>query len=79
MLFKHTSDLPSSPTKHLFHLHLEGLGDFEKERGYCVLIYLELIRRLNELKIDQFRWVKPDIMKEANKFYNGSFDDSEED
>ncbi|CAI9272071.1 unnamed protein product [Lactuca saligna] len=59
MLFQCTDDLPSALTEHLFHLRLEGLGHYEQERGYRVLISLELSRRLDELKLDQFRWVKP--------------------
>ncbi|CAI9286777.1 unnamed protein product [Lactuca saligna] len=55
MCFQRTDDLPSAPTEHLFHLRLEGLGHYELERGYCELISLELSRRLDELKLDQFR------------------------
>ena len=78
MCFQCTDDLPSAPTKHFFHILLEGLGHYELERGYHVLISLELSRRLDELKLDHFRWVKYEIIKEADKFYKGSSDDSEE-
>ena len=78
MCFKCTDDLPSAPTEHLFHLRLEGLGHYELEKGYRVLISLEMNRRLDELKLDQFRWVKLENFKEVDKFYNGSSDDSEE-
>ncbi|CAI9277351.1 unnamed protein product [Lactuca saligna] len=64
--------------EHLFHLRLEGLGHYERERGYHVLISLELSRRLDELKTDQLRWVNPKILKEEDKVYNGSSDDSRE-
>ena len=57
---------------------MEGLSHFELERGYRVLISLELSKILEELQIDEFRWVKHEILKEADKFYNGSYDDSEE-
>ena len=77
MYFQRTNDLHVAPTKHLFHLRMEGLSYFELERGYRVLIYLELSKRLEELRIDEFRWVKPEILNEANKFYNGSSDEFE--
>ena len=68
MCFQRTNDLPSAPTEHLFHLRLEGLGHYEIKRGYHVPIYLDLSRRLDEIKIDQFRWVKPKMLNEADKF-----------
>ncbi|CAI9282794.1 unnamed protein product [Lactuca saligna] len=55
MCFQRTDDLSSAPIKHLFHLCIEGLNHFELERGYCVLISMELSRRLDELEIDEFR------------------------
>ena len=76
--FQCTDDLLVVPIKHLFHLHIEGLSHFELEKEYCVLISLELSRKLGELQIDEFRWVQPESLKEAKKFYNGSFDDTEE-
>ena len=45
------------------------------ERVYHVLISLELNRRLDEMKLDQFRWVNPEILKEVDRFYKGSSDD----
>ena len=78
MCFQCNDDLPSSPIEHLFHLLLEGLGHYHLERGYRVLILLELNRILDELKLDQFRWVKVQIFKKVYKFYNGSSDESEE-
>ncbi|CAI9290108.1 unnamed protein product [Lactuca saligna] len=78
MCFQCTDDLPFAPTKDLFHLRLEGLGHYDLERGYYVLISLELNRRLDKLKLDQFRCLKPEILKEVDKFYNGSSDDSKE-
>ena len=40
-----------------------------------MLISRELTKRLEELQIDEFRSIKPKILKEGDKFYNGSFDD----
>ncbi|CAI9285826.1 unnamed protein product [Lactuca saligna] len=76
--FQHTDDLPSAPTEHLFHLRLEGLGHYELERGCHVLISLELHRRLDELKLVQFKSVKPEILNFFDKLYNGSSDESED-
>ena len=78
MCFQCTDDIPIAPTDHLFHLHMEGLRHIEFERGYHVLISIELRKRLEKLHIDEFRWVKPKILKEADKFYYGSFDESSE-
>ncbi|CAI9276694.1 unnamed protein product [Lactuca saligna] len=76
--FQHTDDLPSAPTEHLFHLRFEGLGHCELKIRYRVMISLVLSRTLDELKTNQFRWDKPKILKKADKFYNGSSDDSKE-
>ncbi|CAI9281892.1 unnamed protein product [Lactuca saligna] len=54
------------------------LSHYELERGYCVPIYLELSRRLDKLQINEFRRVKLEILKETEKFYNGSSNESEE-
>ncbi|KAL7587597.1 hypothetical protein Lser_V15G38003 [Lactuca serriola] len=78
MCFQRTDELSSAPTEQLFHLCLEGLGHYELERGYRVYISLELNRRRDEWKLDQFRWVKPEILKEVEKFYNSSPDVSKE-
>ncbi|CAI9259346.1 unnamed protein product [Lactuca saligna] len=78
MYLHRIDNLPSAPTKRLFHLHMEGRCHYELERGYRVMISLELIRRPDELKLDQFRRIKLEILKQANKFYSGSSDESEE-
>ncbi|CAI9296761.1 unnamed protein product [Lactuca saligna] len=78
MCYRRTGDLPSAPTEHLFHLRLQVLGHYVLEKGYCMLISLKLSKRRDEVKLDQFRWVKLEILKEDEKFYNGSSDDSEE-
>ncbi|CAI9279872.1 unnamed protein product [Lactuca saligna] len=65
--------------QHMFMQEPEhGLHHIELERGYRVLISLELSKTLEELKIDEFGWVKPKILKEADKLYNVSFDYSSE-
>ncbi|CAI9293938.1 unnamed protein product [Lactuca saligna] len=76
MCFQHTDDLPATHTEHLFHLRFEGLGHFEIERGYHGLISLELSKRLQELQIDEFRWTNFKILKEFDKLYDGSSDES---
>ncbi|CAI9300651.1 unnamed protein product [Lactuca saligna] len=63
MCFQYTDELPAAPTKHLFHLRMEGLSHFEHEREHCVLISLEISKRLEELKNDDFEWVKHEILK----------------
>ncbi|CAI9299469.1 unnamed protein product [Lactuca saligna] len=73
--FQRTNYLLSAPTEHLFHLLFERLGHYNIERVYHVLISVELNRRLDELKLDQFRWVNTEILKEVDRFYNGSSDD----
>ena len=60
------------------HLLMEGLCHFELKRGYHVMISLELSKILEELKIEEFRWVKLEILKEVDRFYDGSSNDSEE-
>ncbi|CAI9262343.1 unnamed protein product [Lactuca saligna] len=34
--------------------------------------------RLEEVKLDQFRWITLEVLKEVDKFYNGSSDESKE-
>ena len=57
MYFQRTNDLHVAPTKHLFHLRMEGLCHFKLEREYHVLISLELSKTLEELQIDEFIWL----------------------
>ncbi|CAI9285229.1 unnamed protein product [Lactuca saligna] len=52
---RHINDLLAAPIKHLFHLRLEGLSHFELEKGYHVVISLELSKKFEELQIDEFR------------------------
>ncbi|CAI9279423.1 unnamed protein product [Lactuca saligna] len=76
---KNTKFLPPYGTRYIKKELSVGLNHFELERGYWVLISLDLNRRLNELQIDEFRLVKPKILKEVEKFYNGSSYHYEED
>lgn len=48
MCFQCTDDLHTTPTEHLFYLHMEGINHVELERGYLVLIFLELSKRLED-------------------------------
>ena len=76
MHFQRTDDLPAAPTENLFHICMDGIRHKDLDSGYSVPIYLKHTKRLEDLQIDEFGWVKPEILKEADKFYNGSFDDS---
>ena len=55
---------------------MDGIRHTNFERGYHVSISLKLSKRLEVLQIDEYRLVKPEILKEADKFYNGYFDNS---
>ena len=59
MCFQRTKDLHAAPTKHLFNLRLDGIQHKELEWGYGVLISLELYKRLANLHLDDFKWLKP--------------------
>ena len=66
MCFQRTSDLLRAQTEHLFHLRLECMGHVEQD-GYHVLIALELVTRLEELGLDGFKWIKPEIINDAER------------
>ena len=66
MCFQRTSDLPRAQTENLFHLRLECMGHVEQD-GYHGLIALELVTRLEELGLDDFKWIKPEIIRDAEK------------
>ncbi|CAI9291259.1 unnamed protein product [Lactuca saligna] len=70
---------PSSAGQSKPHPQVEMvLIDNLKIPSFFFLIKLELSSRLDELKLDQFRWIKPKILKEDDKFYSGSSDDLDE-
>lgn len=76
MCFQYTEDLPNAPTEHLFNLHLEWMRHKEMERGYHVLISFELNKRLTNLHLGNFKWLKPEILTEARKkISNDDLDD----
>ena len=79
MCFQHTEDLPNAPTDNLFNLCLEGMRHKKIERVYRVLISFELSKRLTDLHLDDFKWLKPEILTEIEKFSNDNLDDFIED
>ena len=66
MCFQRTSDLQKAQTEHLFHLRLECMGHKEEE-GFHGLIALELETHLQELGLDDFKWIKDEILSDADK------------
>ena len=66
MCFQRTSDLPRAQTEHLFHLRLECMAH-QLQDGYHGLIALELVSHLKELGLDDFKWIKPEIINVADK------------
>ena len=66
MCFQRTCDLPQAQTEHLYHLRLECMGHTEQE-GFYKLIALELATRRQELLHDDFKWMKYEIIEDADK------------
>ena len=66
MCFQRTSDLPKAQTEHLYHLRLECMGHKEQE-GFHGLIALELETRRQELLQDDYKWMKDEILDDAEK------------
>ena len=69
MCFQRTSDLPKAPTEHVYHLRLECMGHEEQE-GFQGLIAVEIESRPQELLHDDFKWMKDEIMDDADKARN---------
>ncbi|CAI9300137.1 unnamed protein product [Lactuca saligna] len=76
MCFQRTEDLPNAPTEHLFNLLLKVIRYKELEKGYHVLISFEHSKHLVDLHLDDFNWLKPEILTEAETFSNDDLDDS---
>lgn len=66
MFFQQSLDLGKSHTEHLFHLRLECKGKSEAD-SYHSLVSFELNKRWEELLRDDFKWIKPKNLIEANK------------
>lgn len=61
MCFQRTDVLTAAHTEHLFHLRTKCIGHKEFKRGYQVLISHELNKYLEDLQIDEFKWIKQKI------------------
>ena len=59
-----------APTEHMFNLRIECMKYPSLEKGFHFLISNELITRREELKIEVYAWIKPEIENEVIKFYN---------
>ena len=68
MCFQRTIKIPNSPTEHLFHLRLECMGHKELELGFHALISIALAERTQELRHEDYIWIKPEIEEEAEVF-----------
>ena len=68
MCFQRTIEIPNSPTEHLFHLRLECMGHKDLELGFHALISLTLAERRQELRQEDYIWIKPEIEEEAEVF-----------
>lgn len=64
MCFQHTK---VAPTEHLFYLRPECIVHKEVEHGYHWLISLELSKLIEELKRDNFQWMKQEIFDEDDE------------
>ena len=70
MCFQRTEDLYKAPTEHLFNLRCECMKFPSLEKGFHYLISNELIIRREELKIEVYSWIKPEIVNEVITFHN---------
>ncbi|KAL4573531.1 hypothetical protein LXL04_020341 [Taraxacum kok-saghyz] len=64
--FHRASNLPRAQIKHLFHLRLECMGHVEQD-GFHGMIALKLETRLKELGLDDFKWLKDEILSDVDK------------
>ncbi|KAI3523655.1 hypothetical protein L1887_01936 [Cichorium endivia] len=64
LCFMRTTELHKAPTKHLFNLRLECYKAKSAE-GFHMLICHELGRREPQFHAPEYKWIKPEILSEA--------------
>ena len=69
MCFQRAAELSKAPTEHLFELRLECMGHIDLQKGFHLMISMELYKRKDELKIDKFQYVKPEIESDVIEFW----------
>ena len=74
MLFQRSDDLEKAPTDHLFNLRLELMGHSRTTSNFQVLISKELNERREELKKDEYQWIRKEICDEAEELAMHGFD-----
>lgn len=66
MCFQPSLDVYKAPTKHFFHLRLECKGKLEVDCYHWIISY-ELDKKRDELACDEYKWMKPEIISDAEK------------
>ncbi|KAL4584255.1 hypothetical protein LXL04_008851 [Taraxacum kok-saghyz] len=69
MCFQRAAELSKAPTEHLSELRLECMGHIDLQKGFHLMISMELYKRKDELKIDKFQYVKPEIESDVIEFW----------
>lgn len=60
MFFQQSEDIPKAPTKHLFHILMIYM-EKELADSYHWFIPFKLNKRMEDLEMDYYKWVKPEI------------------